>query len=117
MNCKSFVRLVMSITMIGAITSFPASPAYAGRFRLFRGRQAQNCYVQPAAPATAGTPQQYQSFSYEPGTTAPQAAPPAASQSVNSGVSSYRGGHRVEPGHSVPNMFRADRKVLGLSGN
>lgn len=92
--------------------------ADAGGFRLFRGRRYQQpqtyYYNQPSTPAanSAARPG-YQSFSYEPSQVAvPQAAP----QASGSG-SHYQGTYRVQQGSSVPNMFRADRKILGLQSN
>ncbi|WP_010584729.1 hypothetical protein [Schlesneria paludicola] len=113
------------------VTAYVLTPpsASAGIFRgLFRGQrcQTQTYYVQPSPSSTVAPAQtqgsaangsaQYQSFSYEPGATAPQAMPQAVPQPVNSGTQ-YRGVYRVEQGHSVPNMFRGDRKMLGLQSN
>ena len=77
------------------------------------------------APQTAST--QYQSFSFEPGTNVQQpvtqTVPQAGYQYVprnqpeSDAGSYYRGDYRVEPGSTVPNMFRADRKILGLQSN
>ena len=80
--------------------------------------------VQPVAPATAMTPG-YQSFSYEPASPAPVVngvvpvvgAVPLADSNSNA-RSFYRGDYRVQPNdQAVPNMFRADRKILGLQSN
>jgi hypothetical protein len=94
----------------------PCSTAQAGGlFRgIFRGRccEPRSNYAQPTQPATGSSPQ-YQSFSYEPGSATPQAAPQTAAPTG----SHYRGVYRHEAGHSVPNLFRGDSKILGLQRN
>ncbi len=113
MRFCQFVRQAgMGVAVVTTIVF--TSSADAGLFRgLFRGNCCpQRTYVQQPAQ-TAGTAPQYQSFSYEPGTSAAQPVPQPAS---NSG-SHYNGVYRVQPGSSVPNMFRADRKILGLQSN
>jgi len=102
----------MGLVLTGMAMFSPSADAGGFFRRVFCGP----CYQQPqyAAPAQGSTPStQYQSNSYEPGTTPAAAAAPRAAGSG----SQYNGVYRVQPGSSVPNMFRADRKILGLQSN
>ena len=125
MNTRLFSRQVIVAAVMATGVSLSMSPTVEAGFfrRMFRGNcQQQTYYVQPAAPAApantaAGTPQ-YQSFSYEPGSTAAQAAPavqPAGAQAT--GGSYYQGSMRHEAGHPTPNLFRGDSKIRGLQRN
>lgn len=129
MQAKSIMRRAVIAGGIVITTYVLTAPsADAGPFRgFFRGQRCQTYYVQPApaqavAPAqpqgsAAANSGQYQSFSYEPGATPSQPAAPQAVQQPATSGGQYRGVYRVEQGHSVPNMFRGDRKMLGLQSN
>lgn len=125
MNTRLFSRQVIVAAIMATAISLTMSPSLQAGFfrRIFRGNcQQQTYYVQPAtptAPATtaAGTPQ-YQSFSYEPGSTAAQAVAPVQQVAPQAtGGSYYQGSMRYESGSSTPNLFRGDSKIRGLQRN
>lgn len=122
MDKRIISRQMIAATIFAIAISLTMSPSVQAGFfrRMFRGNcPQQTYYAQPAAPGTAaaGTPQ-YQSFSYEPGTTAPQAVSPVQQVAPQStGGSYYQGSMRYESGSSVPNIFRGDSKIRGLQRN
>lgn len=103
---RAVLNAVLTLTSVAALSS--SANASGILRRIFGGHccQPQNVVT---APST-----QHQSFSYEPGggATAPQVSP-----RPYGGTPQYRGVYRVEPGSTIPNMFRADRKIRGLQSN
>ena len=128
MELRTFGRC-LCFAVAFAVTSslFVSSSVHAGGLRRIFWNypcQTQQRYyytqpAQPAAPATANARgSQYQSFSYEPGTTVTPVAPQATYGTTPSASGSgYRGSMRYEAGSNVPNLFRGDRKTLGLQSN